>query len=66
MIVGKAIELLRLDKIGGFEGDAADLEKAHQLGIEALERIQEIRGYKTLIAVACSMPGRLLPSEDTQ
>ena len=34
----EAIEILQLDKTCEYEGDAVDLEKAHQLGIEALER----------------------------
>lgn len=60
----KAIEILQLEKTGNFEGDAHDLDQAHQMGIEALERIQDMRGYRTLIGLASSMPGRLLPSED--
>jgi len=49
---------------GEYEGDIADLERAHQMGIESLERIQDIRGYNTLVGMASSMPGRPLPSED--
>ena len=37
----KAIEILRLHMVGEFEGDPADLEKAQQMGIEALERIKD-------------------------
>lgn len=62
----KAIEILRLGKAGEFEGAVADLERAQQAGIEALERILNIREYKTLIAVAISNPGRLLPSEEAK
>jgi len=63
MTLDKAFELLELDKNCGFEGAPADLEQAHQIGIEGLQRIKDIRGYKTLMAVAVSDPGRLLPSE---
>lgn len=63
MTIGKAIEILLLDRTGHFEGAAADLEQAQQYGIEALERIQEIRKFRTLIGQAASNPGRLLPSE---
>jgi len=59
----KALEILRLDKNCAFEGDSKDLEQAHQLGIESLERILEMREYNTLIGMASSNPGRLLPSE---
>ena len=59
----KAIEILQLHKNGEYEGDAADLEWAQQMSIEALERIQNMRQYKTLIGLAISNPGRLLPSE---
>jgi len=63
MILNKAIEILHLNKTGNYEGGADDLEKAHQMGIEALERIQDMRRYKTLIGLASSVPSRLLPSE---
>lgn len=66
MTLEKSVEILQLHKAGEFEGDPEDLRKASQLGIEALQRIQEVRGYKTLMAAACSMPGRLLPSEDKE
>jgi len=59
----KAIEILQLHKNDEYEGDAADLEWAQRMGIEALERIQDIRRYKTLIGLAISNPGRVLPSE---
>lgn len=63
MTTDKAIEILRLDSLGAFDGDPADLAEAKQRGIEALERICDIRQYKTLIGMAVSMPGRPLPSE---
>lgn len=59
----KAIEILRLSKVCEFEGDVADLELACQWGIEALERLQDMRKYNTLMGLAISNPGRLLPSE---
>ena len=62
----KAIEILHLDKNHDYEGDGADLEKAHQLGIEALERVIDMRRYNTLIGLASSIPGRLLQSEDNK
>jgi len=64
--VPKALEILRLDKVGAFEGEPADLEWAQGMGIEALERIQDIRGYNTLIGMASSNPSRLLPSEEVR
>ena len=62
----KAVEILRLHDICEVEGGCADLESAQQLGFEALQRVQEMRAYKTLIGLASSNPGRLLPSEDSQ
>jgi len=55
-----------LDKNGGFEGAAADLANAKQLGIEALLRVLDMRQYDTLIGLAASMPARPLPSEDSK
>ena len=66
MGVGKAIEILRLDKTCGFEGHIDDLHQSHQMGIEALERLQDMRKYNTLIGLAISNPSRLLPSEDAE
>ena len=43
MKIEKAIEILELSKNMDFEGCSHDLEAAHQLGIEALKRIQEYR-----------------------
>ena len=63
MTLDKALEILRLAKNGGYEGNPADLEQANQLGIEASERVLEMRQYNTLIGMASSNPGRLLPSE---
>lgn len=66
MTLDKAIEILRLDNSREFEGHEADLQQAKRMGLEALERIRDMRGYKTLMAVAVSEPGRLLPSEAIQ
>ena len=60
----KALEILRLWYSGEIEVDPQDLRQAVQSGIEALQRIQELRGYRTLIGAASSLPGRLLPSEE--
>ena len=64
MTPDKAIEILRLARACVFEGDEQDLEKAQQFGIEALERLNDMRTYKTLVGLASSLPGRTLPSED--
>jgi len=61
----KAIELLQLYLSGEGEIDPQDFQQAIQFGVEALERIQELRGFKTLIGAASSLPGRSLPSEVT-
>lgn len=55
----KAIEILQLDRVGEFEGDPADLDRAQQMGIEALERIQNVR-------IGNTIPGSLLPSEEVK
>jgi len=66
LTINKAIEILQLDKKGENEVNPADLEMARQIGIEGLQRINEIRGCNTLMGIAISEPGRLLPSEDQQ
>ena len=63
MTLKKAIEILQLSKVCEFKGDVVDLKLAYQWGIEALERLQDIRKYKTLMGLAISNPSRLLPSE---
>ena len=64
MTLQKAIEILRLSKAEECTGCTDDLAIADQMGIEALKRRQGMRGYKTLIGLASSVPGRPLPSEE--
>ena len=55
----KAIEILQLDKVGEFEGAAADRKKALQFGIESLEQLIGVR-------IGNTVPGSKLPSEETR
>ena len=41
MKLAMAMKILKLSKTFAFEGDTEDLKEAHQLGIEAMERIIE-------------------------
>jgi hypothetical protein len=59
MTLEKAIEISKLSQ-KGTNPLADDLKHAHQLGIEALERIQNIR------KVGNTLPGSLLPSEEVK
>lgn len=43
MKIVRAIQVLILDKACEFEGDVTELEEAHQLGIEALKRVDNDR-----------------------
>jgi hypothetical protein len=63
MTIDKAIEILHLDSLGDFDGDPADLAEAEQFGIEALQRITDMRKYKTLVGLAASCPARALGVE---
>ena len=44
MTLTRAIEILELSRNGQLEGSPEDLEKAEQLGMEAMKRIREQRG----------------------
>lgn len=63
MTIHKAAEILRLDSLGAFDVDPADLAEAEQLGSKALQRITDMRNYKTLTGLAASCPARALGSE---
>ena len=46
MTINEAIRILNLNIESGCSTPPADLDKAEQLGIEALKRIKEYRAYK--------------------
>jgi len=56
MNIDKAIELHTLDKSCDFEGDSQDLKAAHDLGVEAMKAIRDIR-QKHLTYTIDLLPG---------
>ena len=57
MTLSKAIKILTLDWGRNFKGDAKELVKAQELGIEALRRVKDMR------ISPCTTADEILPSE---